>query len=160
MCFFACLRSLTCLRFSPCSVLFLLFCSSLGLSRTDMHALCSASMDKTISLWDIKTQKRRSLLQGHDKGVFQLAYHPDYHILFSAAYETSMRPLPVMSTVLLLTLHSSHCCRGPCVEPVLCEEHLQTRGSLPPSRQRRCYSRHPVCFTLYLVVIECFTCSH
>jgi WD40 repeat protein len=53
----------------------------------NMGTLASASLDKTIGLWDINTQQQAHTLRGHDKGVFQLAYHPDYHALISASFE-------------------------------------------------------------------------
>lgn len=59
------------------------------ISLDNMSSIASASMDGTISLWDAKTMRQRSVLHGHVKGVFKLAYHPEYHILFSAAFETN-----------------------------------------------------------------------
>jgi len=49
--------------------------------------IASASMDSTVGIWDIGTQQKHVTLGGHKKGVFQLAYHPDYHAVISASYE-------------------------------------------------------------------------
>lgn len=54
-----------------------------------MGTLASACLDKTIGLWDISTQKCHHQLEGHEKGVFQLAYHQEYHALVSASFEHS-----------------------------------------------------------------------
>jgi WD40 repeat protein len=56
----------------------------------NMSSLASASLDTTIALFDINTHVRTSVLKnGHKKGVFQLAYHPEYHVLVSAGFESS-----------------------------------------------------------------------
>lgn len=54
-----------------------------------MGTLASACLDKTIALWDISTQQCHHVLKGHEKGVFQLAYHQEYHALVSASFEHS-----------------------------------------------------------------------
>lgn len=56
----------------------------------NMSSLASGSLDTTIALFDINTYQRTALLKnGHQKGVFQLAYHSNYHVLVSAAFEHS-----------------------------------------------------------------------
>jgi WD40 repeat protein len=61
--------------------------------QTDMGAsgtLASASLDGNVALWDINTHQRHHLLKGHRRGVFNLAYHQDFHCLISAAFEHSI----------------------------------------------------------------------
>jgi len=52
-----------------------------------LNYLASASLDKTISIWDVFTNERLLHFQGHRKGVLDLAYTSDYRLLFSCGFE-------------------------------------------------------------------------
>jgi WD40 repeat protein len=59
------------------------------LALSSQSCLASASLDKTVALWDITTQTLHSTLKGHKRGVFQLSYNNEFHCLVSAACEHS-----------------------------------------------------------------------
>ncbi|EGZ10227.1 hypothetical protein PHYSODRAFT_522483, partial [Phytophthora sojae] len=52
-----------------------------------LESLASASMDRTIRLWDVHTGKHKQQLDGHAKGVRSLAYSPEYRFLVSAGFD-------------------------------------------------------------------------
>jgi WD40 repeat protein len=52
-----------------------------------LEILATASIDKTIKLWDAVTNKLRRTLNGHSKGVRQIAYSPEYRFLFSVGFD-------------------------------------------------------------------------
>ncbi|CCI44278.1 unnamed protein product [Albugo candida] len=52
-----------------------------------LESLASASMDRSIRLWDVNTGKIRQILQGHKKGVRALAYSAEYRVLMSAGFD-------------------------------------------------------------------------
>lgn len=57
----------------------------LVLENTSMVA--SASLDGTVRLWDLKTLRHRATLDCRAfKGALRLAYHPEFHILFSVGF--------------------------------------------------------------------------
>ncbi len=56
-------------------------------SLDKLDNLASASLDKSVCLWDSYTNERLLCLKGHKKGVFDLAYRPDYHLIFSCGFE-------------------------------------------------------------------------
>ncbi|CEG37948.1 ef hand family protein [Plasmopara halstedii] len=57
------------------------------LTLPTLESLASASMDRTIRLWDVHTGKLKQQLEGHDKGVRSLAYSPEYRFLVSAGFD-------------------------------------------------------------------------
>ena len=60
----------------------------LGLKTLNgLETLASASMDKTIRLWDTTTGSLRRTLEGHEKGVRSLAYNDDYRFLVSGGFD-------------------------------------------------------------------------
>ena len=52
-----------------------------------LESLLSASMDKTIRIWDVHTGKFQRVLKGHHKGVRSLAYSNHYRVLVSAGFD-------------------------------------------------------------------------
>ena len=52
-----------------------------------LNYLASASLDKTISVWDSYTNERLLHLQGHKKGILDLTYSAEYRLLVSCGFE-------------------------------------------------------------------------
>ncbi len=52
-----------------------------------LNYLASASLDKTISVWDSYTNERLLHLHGHKKGILDLTYSPEYRLLVSCGFE-------------------------------------------------------------------------
>jgi len=50
----------------------------------DNNFLISASWDKTMRLWDLKTCKTQRLFIGHEKEVFTCSFSPDNRQIISA----------------------------------------------------------------------------
>ncbi|ETW05164.1 hypothetical protein H310_04166 [Aphanomyces invadans] len=57
------------------------------LNLPTLETLASASMDKTVRLWDVNTGKHKQQLDGHMKGVRSLAYSAEYRFLVSAGFD-------------------------------------------------------------------------
>ena len=53
----------------------------------DGTTLASASRDKTIKLWDVKTAKEEATLKGHTSMVYSGAYSPDGKTLASGGWD-------------------------------------------------------------------------
>ena len=53
----------------------------------ELGLLVSASLDRTVRIWDTATLKLKREQVGHAKGVYALGYSPDYRILFSGGFE-------------------------------------------------------------------------
>src|SRR5260370_38384174 len=53
----------------------------------DGQTIASAGKDKTVTLWDLATQKVRSTLEGHKDEVFYLAFTADGKSLISAGFD-------------------------------------------------------------------------
>lgn len=54
---------------------------------TALNNIASASLDKTIAIWDSYTNERVLNLHGHRKGIFDLTYSSDYRLLVSCGFE-------------------------------------------------------------------------
>jgi WD40 repeat protein len=52
-----------------------------------LETLASASMDRTIRLWDTQTGRHRRKLEGHEKGVRALAYNSDHRFMVSGGFD-------------------------------------------------------------------------
>ncbi len=52
-----------------------------------LDRLASASIDRTIKLWDLTTGKLRRTLNGHAKGVRRIAYSPEWKVLVSVGFD-------------------------------------------------------------------------
>lgn len=52
-----------------------------------LNNIASASLDKTLGIWDSHTNEEILRLTGHKKGVFGLSYNPDYRLIFSCGFE-------------------------------------------------------------------------
>lgn len=70
-----------------------------------LESLASASMDRTIRLWDVHTGKHKQQLDGHSKGVRALAYSPEYRFLVSAGFDFDALVWNPYVDQLILRLH-------------------------------------------------------
>ncbi|KUG01127.1 putative WD repeat-containing protein [Phytophthora nicotianae] len=70
-----------------------------------LESLASASMDRTIRLWDVHTGKHKQQLDGHAKGVRSLAYSPEYRFLVSAGFDFDALVWNPYVDQLILRLH-------------------------------------------------------
>lgn len=70
---------------APKATDFRIVLSMVELEGLDM--LASASMDSTISLWDLATGQLKRCLQGHSKGICKLNYSPEYRFLVSGGFD-------------------------------------------------------------------------
>lgn len=52
-----------------------------------LNNVASASLDKTICIWDSYTNERVLRLHGHKKGIFDLTYSSEYRLLVSCGFE-------------------------------------------------------------------------
>src|SRR5689334_3146340 len=57
----------------------------------DGSILASASGDKTIRLWDIKTGELLQVITGHEEGVWAIEYHPSGDIIASGSHDKTVR---------------------------------------------------------------------
>ena len=53
----------------------------------NLNNIASASLDKTIAMWDSHTNEQLLKLEGHKKGVFDLTYNPNYRLMVSCGFE-------------------------------------------------------------------------
>ena len=69
---------------------------SLGLHRDiildiieldELEVLATASMDRTIKLWDLPAGKLKRTLTGHAKGVRKITYNSEYRFLISVGFD-------------------------------------------------------------------------
>ncbi|KAJ0399503.1 hypothetical protein ATCC90586_007532 [Pythium insidiosum] len=75
------------------------------LNLPTLESLASASMDRTIRLWDVHTGKHKQQLDGHSKGVRSLAYSPEYRFLVSAGFDFEALVWNPYVDQLILRLH-------------------------------------------------------
>ena len=82
------------------------------LNIPSLESIASASMDRTIRLWDANTGKHKKVLEGHSKGVRSLAYSPDYRFLVSAGfdYDAYVWNPYVKNLILRLNGHTASLC--------------------------------------------------
>ena len=63
--------------------------------------IISASLDKTISIWDSYTEQQTATLRGHNKGVNNLSYNSTHRFLISTGFEPDIFVWsPFVSTLL------------------------------------------------------------
>ena len=77
-----------------------------------LDVIASASIDRTIKLWDLTTAKLKRTLVGHSKGVRQIAYSSEYRFLFSVGFDFDVlvwNPY-VANLILRLTDHGCSLC--------------------------------------------------
>ncbi|TMW63890.1 hypothetical protein Poli38472_014800 [Pythium oligandrum] len=75
------------------------------LTLPTLESLASASMDRTIRLWDVHTGKHKQQLDGHTKGVRALAYSSEYRFLVSAGFDFDVLVWNPYVDQLILRLH-------------------------------------------------------
>ncbi|KAL3658142.1 hypothetical protein V7S43_016774 [Phytophthora oleae] len=75
------------------------------LTLPTLESLASASMDRTIRLWDVHTGKHKQQLDGHAKGVRSLTYSPEYRFLVSAGFDFDALVWNPYVDQLILRLH-------------------------------------------------------
>ncbi|KDO35228.1 hypothetical protein SPRG_00073 [Saprolegnia parasitica CBS 223.65] len=75
------------------------------LNLETLETLASASMDKSIRLWDVNTGKHKQQLDGHMKGVRALAYSSEYRFLVSAGFDFDALVWNPYVDQLILRLH-------------------------------------------------------
>ncbi|KAG7389280.1 hypothetical protein PHYBOEH_007545 [Phytophthora boehmeriae] len=75
------------------------------LTLPSLESLASASMDRTIRLWDVHTGKHKQQLDGHAKGVRSLAYSSEYRFLVSAGFDFDALVWNPYVDQLILRLH-------------------------------------------------------
>lgn len=75
----------------------------------DGATLVSASLDKTLKLWDVPSRKLLATLDGHSSSVTAVAFSPDGKMLASGSTDNMLKLWDVPSQKLLTTLqgHSS-----------------------------------------------------
>lgn len=52
-----------------------------------LNNIATASLDKTLGIFDSHTNEEILRLHGHKKGVFDLSYNPSYRLIFSCGFE-------------------------------------------------------------------------
>ncbi len=57
----------------------------------DGNTIASASLDKTIRLWDRASAKEIAVLKGHEKEVISVAFSPDGNTIASASFDKTIR---------------------------------------------------------------------
>jgi WD40 repeat protein len=57
----------------------------------DSSLLASASLDKTVRLWDAATGALQQTLEGQSNGVWSVAFSPDSRLLASASGDKTVR---------------------------------------------------------------------
>ncbi|MCL1474587.1 AAA-like domain-containing protein [Argonema antarcticum] len=70
----------------------------------DGKTLASASLDKTIKLWDLQTQKLIATLSGHSESVRSVAFSPDGKTLASASADKTIKLWNLQTQKLIATL--------------------------------------------------------
>jgi WD40 repeat protein len=77
-----------------------------------LDQIASASMDRSIRLWDMNSGKHKQTLEGHSKGVRCLAYSSEYRFLVSAGfdYDAMVWNPYVNHLILRLNGHTSSLC--------------------------------------------------
>ena len=74
------------------------------ITLTPLDNVVSASLDKTVAIWDTHTSARRQELRGHTKGVTALAYSEEYRTLVSAGFDHEALVWSPFVPTLLFTL--------------------------------------------------------
>ncbi|HUT60353.1 MAG TPA: WD40 repeat domain-containing protein, partial [Phycisphaerae bacterium] len=74
----------------------------------DGQLLASASMDKTIRLWDVAGRRVVRTLSGHDRDVNDLAFSPDGRLLASASSDQTVRLWEVQTGRLASSMRGHH----------------------------------------------------
>ncbi|MGY8771217.1 MAG: WD40 repeat domain-containing protein [Pirellulales bacterium] len=57
----------------------------------DDSSLASASLDSTVNIWDLKTEKPILTLSGHSRGVSSICFLPDQNTLVTTGIDQSLR---------------------------------------------------------------------
>jgi WD40 repeat protein len=70
----------------------------------DGKYLASGSLDKTVKLWSVESQKEVTTLQGHSEFVFSVAFSPDGKYLASGSQDKTLKLWSVESQKEVTTL--------------------------------------------------------
>jgi len=74
-----------------------------------LDIIASASIDRTIRLWDLTTGKHRRTLLGHAKGIRKLSYSTEYRFLISVGFDFDVFVWNPYVANLILRLHDHGC---------------------------------------------------
>jgi len=65
--------------------------TSFDWSTASEHNICAASVDTTITIWDIEHQRKEHQLIGHDKPIYDIAFSKVAHLFASVGADGSLR---------------------------------------------------------------------
>jgi hypothetical protein len=83
----------------------------------DGSTLASASGDKTVKLWDVKSSTCKAILSGHSDNVHSICFSPDGNTLASAGWDSTIKLWDVKSSTCKATFRSGARIHYVCFSP-------------------------------------------